>query len=68
MKPSYNMAFHDEESERKLLDVIELERAQFKKRDHANKEIISEISKKLKINEKKMGEESKATSELKKQN
>jgi uncharacterized protein YuzE len=38
-----------DENSHKLTDIIEIERAEFKKRDQANKDIIVEISKKLKV-------------------
>ena len=38
-----------EDAERKYLEIIEIERQQFKKKEFANKEIISEISKRLKV-------------------
>ena len=56
------------------MEIIELERQQFKKKEYANKEVINEISKRLKVlflfkllkqNEKRIDEESKISVEYK---
>ena len=38
-----------EEAERKYMDIMESERMQFRKKEQANKEIITEVTKRLKV-------------------
>jgi hypothetical protein len=45
---SLNRSIEDA-AERKFIEIIEMERAQYKKKEYASKEIINEISKRLKV-------------------
>ena len=46
---SYSMNKSIEDAERKYMEIIEQERREFKKKEFASKEIITEISKRLKV-------------------
>ena len=78
---TYSMNKSIEDAERKYMEIIEQERREFKKKEFASKEIITEISKRLKVStfphslrsltflqlhEKRIGEESKLSVEYKK--
>ena len=55
-----------EEAEKKHFELLENERQLFKKKEHANKEIIQEFSRRLKENEKRLAVESRASADYKK--
>ena len=65
-KFSFICIFRLEDAERKYLDIIDTEKQHHKKKEQATREIISDLSKKLKQQEKQRGEDAKVADELRK--
>ena len=55
-----------EEAERRYQELFHAEQARLKKKDSANKELISQMNKKLKLQERKLDQESQVSVELRK--
>jgi len=55
-----------EDAERKYQDIIDNEKQHYRRKEAASREIIQELSRKVKAQEKRIAEESKISVELKK--